>query len=474
VTRLTLDKNSGFEKFNIRKTVVFAESEQLALAPEPIKEAVSGRDIELDTFVNGLFAQQKIIICGELDKMHGVSACELATIEKVEQVLETEGHTRITLGDPLARDYVRDTVTINANVALATHGETVQGTPDGEGEVLGSGDAGQVFQRFTLRQPPLTYMSAATLTGAQTTLEVRVNDLRWHEVPSFYGHGPEERIYVTRTNDGGKTTVIFGDGKTGARLPTGQENVRAKYRKGIGLAGLVKANQISELLTRPLGVRSVTNPMAPSGAGDPENLVDARRNSPLTVLTLGRIVSLQDYEDFARAFAGIDKALASWAWNGEKRVVFVTVAGAKGAEVKSSSPLYENLLKAMREAGDPAVPLQVESYVPSLFRLEAAAKVNPDYLPEKVLAAIEQKLRESFSFEARNFGQPVNLSEVIAIMHAVPGVLAVDVNAFYRGETADLKPRLEARRPRSTGDGELFAAELLTLDPRPLSLEEMR
>ena len=81
----------------------------------------------------------------------------------------------------------------------------------------------------------------------------------------FYGHGPEERIYVTRTDDEGKTAVIFGDGKTGARLPTGQENVQAKYRKGIGLSGLVKANQISQLMTRPLGVKGVTNPMAPSG-----------------------------------------------------------------------------------------------------------------------------------------------------------------------------------------------------------------
>ena len=36
-----------------------------------------------------------------------------------------------------------------------------------------------------------------------------------------------------------------------------------------------------------------------------------------------------------------------------------------------------------------------------------------------------------------------------------------------------MKPRLEAERPRLDGD-KLFAAELLTLDPRPLGLEVMR
>jgi predicted phage baseplate assembly protein len=469
VTRLTLDRRAGFEEFSIRNTTVFAQSEQLALARLPIEEPVAGRTIDLDTFVDGLFPGQKTIVCGELDAVRGVSACELALIEQVDQVLETEGFTRVTLSVPLGSAYVRDTVTINANIALATHGETVQGTP-GRGEVLGNGDASQVFQRFTLREPPLTYTSAATPSGAQTTLEVRVDDLLWHEVPSFYGHGPDERIYVTRTDDDGKTAVVFGDGKTGTRLPTGEENVTATYRKGIGRPGLVKANQLSQLMTRPLGVRAATNPMAPGGAADPEALADARRNAPLTVLTLGRIVSLDDYEDFARAFAGVGKALATWTWSGQQRVVFVTVAGANGADIASDSPLYEHLLNAMREAGDPTVALLVGSYVPAFLRLAAAVKVDPDYAAPKVLAAVEQQLRESFSFEARQFGQAVNLSEAISAMHRVRGVVAVDVNGFFRGETPGVNARVDARGPRQRG-GELVAAELLTLDPRPLDLE---
>ena len=39
----------------------------------------------------------------------------------------------------------------------------------------------------------------------------------------------------------GRTTVTFGDGVHGARLPTGHENVRARYRFGIGRAANVKA-----------------------------------------------------------------------------------------------------------------------------------------------------------------------------------------------------------------------------------------
>ena len=267
--------------------------------------------------------------------------------------------------------------------------------------------------------------------------------------------------------------MIFGDGKTGARLSTGQENVNAKYRKGIGLPGLVKANQLTQLMTRPLGVKAVTNPIAASGAADPEQLADAHSNVPLTVLTLDRVVSLQDYEDFARSFSGISKALATWTWSGEKREVFVTVAGVGGAEVKSDSKLYENLLSAMHEAGNPNVSLVLYSFQPCFFRLAAALKVDADYLPEKVLPAVEQQLRDSFSFEARAFGQPVNLSEVIAVTQSVPGVVALDVKQFYRSDqTVPLlpPPRLEAALPRP-GERQVFPAEILMLDPRPLGLE---
>jgi predicted phage baseplate assembly protein len=343
-------------------------------------------------------------------------------------------------------------------------------------EVLGGGDGSRSYQRFTLRQPPLTYVNAANASGADSTLEVRVNDVLWHEVPDLFGHGPDERIFVTRLDDEAKTTVIFGDGQTGARLPTGQENVKAKYRKGIGLGGLVRADQLTQLMTRPLGVKSVTNPLPADGAADREQLDEARSNAPLTILTLGRIVSLQDYQDFARAFSGIAKALATWTWFGETRGVFVTVAGAQAAEIKSESNLYKNLLQGMISAGDPSVPLLVRSYQPQFFRLSIALSLDPDYLRDKVFGDVELKLRERFSFAARDFGQPVQLSEVISFVQSVAGVVAVVIKEFYRADKqAGPKPppRLEAAVPRP-GDQIITPAEILILDPRPLGLEELK
>jgi predicted phage baseplate assembly protein len=461
-TRIHLDTPENLNLFEsaYRATTVFAQSELLEIAEAPITGPITGATIQLAQPPADLVKGQRLVASGK------DSATSEAVVEIV-QVAAIDGAT-LTVTPPLKRSYVRVTpkpeegFSINANVAHATHGETVS-------EILGSGDAGQRYQQFILRQPPLTYVSAATASGAASTLELRVNDLLWHEAPTLFGHDPQDRIYVTRTGDDGKTTVEFGDGVTGARLPSGQDNVRAKYRKGIGVDGLVKAGQLTSLLTRPLGIKSVTNPEDAIGAQDRESLDDARTNAPLTVLTLDRTVSLQDYEDFSRAFAGVAKALATWTWDGQTKRVFITVAGPNGAEIKADSDTYINLLAALQLAGDPFVSLRVKSYRPAYFRFAGKVKVNPDYETDVVLASVEQTLRKQFSFDVRAFGQPVFSSEVIAAVQAVPGVVAVDLSKLYRADAAaTLETRLLAALPEMLADGSMVAAELLTLDPAPL------
>jgi hypothetical protein len=464
-----LDNTNKPAEFVVRKTNVLAQSEKLELAELPIPgpidpESVVTEGITLDGPYLDLKPGQRVIISGERSDLEGVFVSESLVLKEV--VLEA-GFTVITFTTVLVNGYVRNSVVINANIALATHGETVT-------ETLGGGDASQSFQRFVLKQPPVTYVTDANPTGALSTLEIRVNDILWREVPDFFGHGPNDRIYITRLSDDGKTTVIFGNGETGARLPTGQENVKAKYRKGIGSKGLVKSHQLTQLMTRPLGVKGVTNPNAASGAADPEKLADARRNAPLTILTLGRIVSLQDYQDFARAFSGIEKALATPVQVGEKKGVFVTIAGTKGAAVATDSFLFSSLLTAIENAGDTTVPLIVKSYQPRFFRLSAQVKLDPEFLPDKVLAQIEQELRNHFSFETRDFGQPVHRSEVVALIQGIKGVVSVNVNQFYRSdENATTHLHLVAAVP-APGGQDLTPAEILMLDPQPLTFEVLK
>ena len=225
--------------------------------------------------------------------------------------------------------------------------------------------------------------------------------------------------------------MIFGDGKSGARLPTGQENVKATYRAGIGSDGEVGAGSLTLLKTRPFGVRGVTNPLAASGAADPEKLENARTNAPLTVLTLDRIVSLRDFEDFARAFSGIGKAQAVNLWNGETYLVHITIADDNGDEVATTSTTYQNLRDAINAARDPTAEVQLDSFEPLAFNLKATVLYDASYLADDVQAEIEEALLDAFSFDRRDFGQPVTAAEIVSVIHQVEGVIAVDLDALY-------------------------------------------
>ena len=427
----------------IRRTVVYAQSEELTLAEEPIDpllEPVEGHEIELADLYDGLEIGRWLIVSGEradLPGTSGVAASELVMLDGVKQdkrkvpigtgdPIDLHGdrpHTFLQLSTPLAYTYKRDTVTIYGNVVKATHGET-------RNEVLGSGDGSKALQSFTLKQPPLTYVSAPNPSGVESTLQVRVNDILWRETDMLNGLQPTDRRYVTRTDDESKTTVIFGNGQEGARLSTGVENVRAVYRNGIGKPGNVKAGQISLLATRPLGVKSVINPLRASGGADRESRDQARRNAPLAVMALDRLVSVQDYADFARTFAGIGKAIATRLSDGRRQVIHVTIAGADDIPIETHSDLYQNLRRALRDFGDPFQPIQLDVRELLLLVISAKVRLHPDYLWEKVEPKIRAALLETFSFERRELGQDVLLSEVISVIQRVPGVAYVDVDTL--------------------------------------------
>ncbi|MGI0493685.1 putative baseplate assembly protein [Alkalinema pantanalense CENA528] len=348
----------------------------------------------------------------------------------------------LELSDPLQHSYDPATVKVYANVIAASHGETTE-------EALGSGDGTVSNQQFFLKVQPLTFVSAATATGSASTLELRVDGVLWKSAPSLYPLDDRDRRYILRTEDDGSTRVIFGDGIKGARLPTGLENVTALYRAGIGTAGNVPAERLSLLKTRPLGIQSVINPLAATGGADRESLAEARTKVPRTVRTLDRIVSLRDFEDFARTFAGIGKAQSVALWNGDAQVVHLTIAGVNGADIPLESSLYLNLIDAIDEARDPIQQVQVDPYEAIRFNLEARLVIDESYDAKAVETQVRSRLLDSFAFNQRRFGQAITASEAIAAIQQVPGIIAVDLDALYRlGSSKALEQQLLAQPAR--------------------------
>jgi hypothetical protein len=456
--------------YPVRGTTAYVQSEQLELADFPVVDDVPAGTIQLmlDNMALGLMPGQPVALSGMRADAQAVVANEILTLQGITHI---GGFTSLQFTTGLQYNYLRASVIINANVALATHGATVQ-------EVLGNGDASQPNQTFKLKRPPLTYVSAPTPSGVASSLQIRLNDLEWEEAPTSYGLASQDEKYVVRLADDGTPNVMFGD--PAARLSTGQQNVRATYRTGIGLAGNVDAGAISMLQSRPPGLRGVINPLPASGGADPQDITHARSNAPLAVLTLDRIVSLDDYENFAQGFAGVGKAQAIAVWSGETRLAHLTVAAANGKAIDPTSPLFKTLTQAIQLAHDPVQQVMVASYQPLTFNLNASILVDqPRYEFALVCNQVIAAITDAFSFDNRAFAQAVTAAEIITLIQSIPGVIATDLHQLYlssdpSGPSQTEPPAFLPASPARWDGGVIQPAQLILLNPLGATVTEMQ
>jgi hypothetical protein len=362
------------------------------------------------------------------------TAQHLAEVTATKQTASTPGeipdHLFIDFTPPVPEPYAASK--LHGNIAKASHGETQPEEP------LGNGDATRAFPKFRLHRSPLTYVQSATRIAGAAELEVRINGELWREVDSLYNRKPVERVYTARQNDVGETEIRFGDGRTGARVPSGAMNLVARYRTGLGLQGRMKADQLSILLERPVGLRSVTNPLPADGGADAETRDDARGAAPGTVRTFGRAVSLRDFEALATSSGLVARAHATWVWQRLEKTVHLTVAAAGGAALSSDS--LQTLHEALTASRDPNRPLLLANLVRVPVVVRAKLLREAAFEADSLLAAARAALIAHFDFATMPLARAVHASDIYAVLQGAKGVLAVDLDLFhlkgYAGLTA--------------------------------------
>lgn len=310
-------------------------------------------------------------------------------------------------------------VDLFGNVIRASRGESVVG------EILGSGHASLAGQTFQLKKKPLTYVHSPTAdneSGVAATLRVWVDGVRWREVATFFGAGPDDPVYVVRQTDDGETLVSFGDGQQGRRLSTGLDNVVADYRHGAGAKG-PPGGSITQLAAPVKGLSSVLNPLPAVGGGDAERAEELRSNGPRSALLLGRAVSIYDFEAAAANQRGVRAARAEWRWHGARQqaVVQVWYIGEKGLE--------SILCSKLRRIADPSVAIDVDVATSTPLDLALDVEVDSRYRESDVLSAIREVLMNAetgmLAPENIGIGEPLFRSRIFASVLAVQGARAV-------------------------------------------------
>ncbi len=487
ITRLQVDPDPALRRYDLRRTRVLVHSEPLLLQTG---NRVDPRDTlaALCARLRQMPADRPILACalhspGNHDSpvheaaqsraeplanqaawqyLSSSAAQLLASLEKSAQTglltLASEPTSSAKAGQAVAVS--SDSLQVFANVINATEGVTIHR------EVLGSGNAAQTLQQFPLVEIP------AFLRGSpdpRSTVEIRVGDQRWREVPRLLDQPPERRVYELRRDHQGFATVVFGDGAHGARLPTGQGNVVATYRFGTSQRPIPAAS-VRLMHSRPLGLAAVTNPRpgTPGAAAEPADQV--RSQAPSSVRIFGRIVSLRDYEDFAAGYPGVVKVRAQRLSAAGQPMVHLTLATADAEHRPPRGSLFKSqLLAAIEAIRAAAEPVEIASFKPVGLIIEARILLRQglefaDFEPH-LRALLEQR----FSFEHSDFGRTISPAEAIITLQEVDGVAAVDLDVFRRDEPAADTAKRDPEPPRNVVPREAYW-DPITAESRPAEL----
>ena len=186
-------------------------------------------------------------------------------------------------------------------------------------------------------------------------------------------------------------------------------------------------------------------------------------------MALDRLVSVQDYADFARVFAGIGKADARLITDGSRKLLHLTIAGAGDIPIDGTSELFQNLEGALAKYGDPYQPIIVAVRERIAIMISAKVKLMPDRSWDATEPKIREALGQAFGFDQRELGQRVYKTEVISAIKSVPGVDYVEIDLFKGLTQKELLELVETSDgpPGGTGvDPEVGkGTEVIAVDP---------
>jgi hypothetical protein len=272
---------------------------------------------------------------------------------------------------------------------------------------------------------------------------VEIPDTPWTQVPNMLRSQSDDLHFVVEFDSDGSGWIRFGDGERGRRPGElgAVAEFEAEYRIGDDSRGNVAADTIAhiETDTGATSVLSVSNPLAAAGGRRPESIDSVKQEAPRQLRETERAVRPEDYAGFATDLAAVQRARARFEWTGSWITVGV-VADARGA-VELSTEEEARLRRCLEDVRLAGYPVEVDRPVHVPLELGLGICVENGHEPYEVIAEIGAVLGSTYDSTGRpgffhpdrlSFGQPIWLSDIVAVASEVEGVASVRPRRFKR------------------------------------------
>jgi hypothetical protein len=286
-----------------------------------------------------------------------------------------------------------------------------------------TGEANQVYQ---LKTSPVI----------QSTVEVTVDYVAYERAQYLIDFPGSVPAFTVFTDADDISFIQFGD-NIGGKIPPLGKVIRATYRVGGGEEGNVAAGALTELLNINESGLSVTNPAAAGGGASAETTDSIKVNAPISLKSLNRAVSLNDYSSLALQVSNVAKA-NSKAETYSSVVLYMALFGNRGVEADNVTPTYTfNIIKKLvasylqgKAPANTSLTIAPPSYVPVDITLDLT--VLPQYRQLNVKSAALAALAEILTFDNVLFSDRITLQYLMRVIANVPGVDYSQFNVLRR------------------------------------------
>lgn len=318
-------------------------------------------------------------------------------------------------------------VSVRGNIITVYRGESVKQ------EVLGSTDSGSTNNRYKLKKQPLSWIEDSTSAlGARPLLELYVNGVLWKRVDSLFTAKPNDRVYIIETDEKGDSWIRFGDGIKGERPASGVNNIVADYYFGAGEAK-PPAGSIHSIAKGAKGLKAVYGATRATGGRDIESPQSIKAHASSSVLTLGRAVSIQDFDALTKSYTGVLGVSSGWAWDPSKQRAVVKIWIIDEGDLD-----YKTLKSWLSSMSAPNTPIVVAAAIPLVrdltINISYSSKVPKEITHQAIIQLLQNKEHGLLSKKHIGIHKVLYRSELVKRLQELQGVDAVTSVRFDGSE----------------------------------------
>lgn len=227
--------------------------------------------------------------------------------------------------------------------------------------------------------------------------------------------GPNDKDYIVEVEEDNNAYIKFGDNINGA-IPPGNKGVIGFMYLSEGAAGNIQENLINQTdidIVNLTGCAkyNITNPQKASGGTNYESLESIRYSAPLSLRTLERAVTKQDYQDLAVLTPGVAKANVEHRC-GEPIQIYISPEGGGIAQ----TPLLLSTKQYLEQRKILGTFINVQAAGEGYIRLELDVTLRPRRDSNKAQQDIKDKLITEYGYNKVGINQTVRLSDIYALV----------------------------------------------------------